>query len=194
MKPIHSIALLSLVLLASCASSKEKSTASAGPAHQPMSERWSSGGRDPNSFQRDGNGKLFLKNEKRSQYENQGESPYGKKDYKKQEYKTGDYAKKSWWGNKDYGRKEYAGNTDGSRFQKPSALDGMGAREAGNAADIPDAYQTGSYATGDSRESTNTLTREAKQTAHEASQRNGRFQWDEQRSLSVEQSKSMLGR
>ena len=150
MKLIRSIAVFPLILAASCASKSgaDKSTASAPPAQKSMNERFGGGGRDPNSYQQDSSGKFYIKEEKRSSFEGKTDANFAGKSFDKKEYKAGDYAKKSWWGNKEYDRKAYDGNTDGSRFQTTSALQGKGAREAGNAADIPDNYQTGTYATG----------------------------------------------
>ncbi|MEO6477242.1 hypothetical protein [Luteolibacter sp.] len=202
MKPIRSIAFLPLILLASCGTSSDKNKSSAasssGPAHVPFSQRiGSGGGRDPNSYQKDSAGKYYIKEEKRSPYESKGEASFASKSYKKEEYKAGDYAKKSWWGNKEYDRKAYSGNTDASRFQTPSNLDGKGAREAGNQADIPDKYKTGGYATGDAREST--AAQIPKGTSAAIENRKDSYEqpeiigWKEQRNLNVDQAKSILG-
>jgi len=195
-KPIRSFLILPVILLASCGTGSDKDkSASTPPARQTLNERFSGGGgRDPNSFQRDSNGKLKINEAKRSPFESQGESHLSNKSFKKQEYKAGDYAKKSWWGNKEYDRQSYAGNTDGSQFKKSSGLADKGANEAGNQARIPDNYRTGNYATGDSRESTSTQVREGGTTARERTRKNDQFQWDEERSLTVDQSKSILGR
>lgn len=194
MKLIRSIALLPVILAASCAS---KSTNPAPPGHQSMNERFGGGGRDPGSYQQDSSGKFYLKEDKRSPFEGKTDPNFAGKSFDKKEYKTGDYAKKSWWGNKEYDRKSYDGNTDGSRFQTTSALQGKGAREAGNAADIPDNYQTGTYATGDAREAGKAPIQKGTSAAVENHKDDyaqpGIIDWREQRSLSVDQSKSILG-
>lgn len=186
--------LLPLVLLAaSCASDKGGSTPPA-ESHKPLSQRLS----ESNGYKQDANGNWAPKNDKRSSYESQGTSPYFKGEYGKKDYKTGAYSKKSWWGNKDYGRQQYAGSTDGSRFQKTSRLDGKGARESGGAAVVPDPYQTDTYATSAAREAgTGKL---AKPSDDETDIRRRVYQqpeiidWREQRTLSLEQSKGILGR
>ncbi len=192
MKTIRYIALLP-VLLMSCASDKKTAEA---PAHQSMNERFSSGGRDPNSVTLDSSGKV-VRNGKRSPFESQGESNYANKDFTKQAYKTGDYTKKSWWGNKDYGSKTYAGNTDGSRFQTKSKLQDKGAREAGTNARIPDAYQTGDYATAAAHEAGATAIKKGSndqiENTQETFQQPEIIDWREQRSLSRDQSKGILG-
>jgi len=185
--------LLPLVwLAASCAS--DKGSSSAPEPVKPLSQRLS----ESNGYKQDANGNWVPKTDKRSSFESQGESPYFKGEYGKKDYQTGDYSKKSWWGNKDYGRKSYDGDTDGSSFQKSSRMQGQGAREAGGSADIPDAYQTGGYATSDAREAGRDGL--AKPSDAETDIRRRVFKqpaiidWREQRSLTLEQSKGILGR
>ena len=199
MKIIRTILILPVFLAASCASKSgaDKSTASAAPEHKTMNERFGGGGRDPGSYQQDSSGKFYIKDEKRSPFEGKTDPNFAGKSYKKTEYKTGDYAKKSWWGNKEYDRKAYDGNTDGSRFQTTSRLQGKGAREAGTAADIPDNYQTGTYATGDAREAGKAPIQKGTSAAIENHKDDYPqpeiIDWREQRALSVDQSKSILG-
>ncbi len=201
MKPIHALAILSVVLLASCGSGADKTntTSSSEQKFVPFSERLGGGDssgsvRDPNSFRQDANGKLKIDNSKRSPYERQGQASIGGKAYQKKDYKAGDYAKKSWWGNKDYDRKSYTGKTDGSRFQTNSALDGKGARESDSQAKIPDKYNTGDYATGAAREAANSVSRDSGTAAREAGLTNDEYQWDGARRLTLDQSRSLLGR
>lgn len=200
MKPIYSAAIFSSILLASCASStNENSSASAAPTESSgakirSADEWVSDISKDNGFVKDADGRLVPKSDRRSPFENKGESYFAKKAYKKEQYKTGDYTTKSWWGNKGYDHKNYAGNTDGSRFQKPSGMQDKGAREAGNAATIPDDYHTGTYATDNARESTETRLHNSTSIARENDKDNSQFQWNPQRSLSVEQSRSLLGR
>ena len=187
MKILRFIALLPLLLLASCAkdSKPKKSPTNAPPERKTLSERMN----EKNSYKQDPNGNWVPQSDRRSPYESQGQAYDAKRDYKKQAYQTGDYSKKSWWGNKDYGRKSYGGNTDGSQFQKSSRLQGKTAHETGSNAKIPDNYQTNNYAT----------SAYGTQAAHQGSnsqiqkKANKEFDWQEQRSLSVEQSKGILG-
>lgn len=192
MKALRLLALLPL-LLVSCASDKGKQPTEA-PVHKTLDERMT----EKNGYKQDSKGNWVPQNDRRSPFESRGESNYAKKDYKKQEYKTGDYAKKSWWGNKDYGSKKYAGDTDGSRFQTRSKLQGKGAPEASTQAKLHDPYQTGDYATSAAREAGTAPIK--KRSNDQIANRRQTFQppeiidWREQRSLSIDQSKGILGR
>jgi hypothetical protein len=192
---LPAISCLLALLLASCAgSSSNKKTDTATPALKPLSQRLD----ENNGFKQDDKGNWVPKSDKRSSFESQGRSTQFQGEYAKKAYKTGEYAKKSWWGNKEYGRKQYAGNTDGSRFQTKSRLDGKGAREAGNQADLPHPYETGTYATNAAREAGNQAI--SKPSDAETDIRRDVYKappvidWREQRALSLEQSRGILGR
>jgi hypothetical protein len=193
MKTCRFILPLSL-LLAACGADPSSHPSAAAPARESLNERMSSS----NGYKQDADGNWVPQSDKRSSFEGQGESHYAKKGYQKQAYKTGDYSKKSWWGSKQYDRKAYSGNTDGSRFQKNSSLQGQGAREAGNAARIPDPYGTNTYGTSAAHEAG--LDRLKKPSNAEIDNRQEVFQqpeiidWREQRSVTMEQSKGILGR
>jgi hypothetical protein len=191
------------LLFASCASDssarKPQSNAASGGKVRSVDDWLAETTRDNgNGYKRDANGNWVPSSNKRSPYESQGESPYAKGKYAGKEYKTGEYTKKSWWGNKDYQPKAYDGNTDGSRFMTKSRYDGSGARESGTAAKIPDPYQTGAYATGAALEAGRGPIN--KPSNAEADRRRELFpepeviDWRDQRSLTIEQSKGILGR
>ena len=173
----------------------------AGPATnggpKPLSQRLN----ESNGFAVDSEGNWVPRNDRRSSFESQGESPYFKGGNSNQgkEYRTGDYARRSWWGNKDYKSGSYQGNTDANRFRQTSRLDGQGAPEAGRAAHGGDAsYRTGGYRTGGARESS--ARRLDKPSDAETDVRRRVYQppeiidWSEQRKLSLEQSRGILGR
>ena len=194
MKFSRSLWCLLVLLPASCASdSHAGKTTTASATHKPMSQRLE----EKNGYKQDPKGNWVPQNDKRSSLEAKGSSPYFQGKYQKNTYQTDTRAKKSWWGNKEYGRQEYAGNSDGSRFQKPSRLDGKSAHETGASANIPDTYQTGTYATNSARETGRSKL--AKPSNAQADLRRKVFKepeiidWKEQRSLSVEQSKGILG-
>lgn len=194
MKTLRLFLVLPL-LLASCGpDGGNKTTASTPAPRKKLSERMN----EDSGYKQDANGKWVPRSDKRSPFESQGASQYASKDYKKQEYKAGDYAKKSWLGGKEYDRKAYAGNTDGSRFQKASDLNGKGARETETSFNTPDQYKTGSYATTAARESGNKPI--AKTSNDMIENRRDDYQapeiidWREQRSMSMDRSKGLFGR
>lgn len=193
MKTLRIIALLPL-LLASCASDKDKKAAATpAPSHKSLNQRMT----ESNGYKQDGKGNWVPQNDRRSEFESKGESTYAKKDYSKKAYKTGDYATKSWWGNKDYGSKKYAGNTDGSRFQTKSKLQDKGAREAGTNAKIPDNYKTGAYATGAAHEAGAAPIKKGSndqiENTRETFQQPEIVDWREQRNMTQDQAKGILG-
>jgi hypothetical protein len=193
-KTLRYIALLPL-LLVSCASDKDKTSTAAAPAqNRSLNERLT----ESNGYKQDANGNWVPQVDRRSAFEGKSNTSFANKDYKKQEYKTGDYSKKSFWGNKEYTPKAYSGNTDGSRFKKASALQGQGAREAGTHAKISDAYDTGTYATGSAREAGASPIGKPSNAAIENRQKTYKqpefVDWREQRSVTLDQSKGILGR
>lgn len=196
MKTLHFAVLFPLLLLVSCASdsASKKKEASSTPPRKSLSERMN----EKNGYKQDSDGNWVANNDRRSPYEGKGSTYDAKKSFAKKDYKTGDFAKKSWWGNKEYDRQSYKGDTDGSRFQKSSALQGEKAPEAGDAAKIPGPYQTDTYATGAAREAGNTAIK--KPSNDMVNSRQKVFQqpeiidWREQRNLSLDQSKGILGR
>ncbi len=193
MSPLHAILPPLMLLAATCAPTPDQSTALPAPA-KPLSQRLS----ENNGYQVDADGNWVPQTDKRSSFESQGESTHFKGDYAKKAYNAGDYSKKSWWGNKDYGRQPYTGKTDGSRFQQTSRLQGKGAPEAGSAARIPDAYQTNNYATSAAREAGSQGLAKPSDAATDSRRRvfqqSEIIDWKEQRSLSLEESKGILGR
>ena len=195
MKFSRAILWLLVWLPVGCAPDSGKGKPSATPAtHKTLSQRLE----QKNSYKQDANGNWTPVNDQRSTFENKGASPYFQGNYQKKDYKTTDLTKKSWWGTKQYEQQKYAGKTDASRFKTNSPLGGKGALEAGTAAAIPGPYKTGSYATNAAREAghrgisrpTDTQTDERRKVYPAP----GIIDWKEQRSLSVDQSKGILGR
>jgi len=184
------------VLTASCASDKQPDMAAAETGPRPLSQRLNEG----NGYMVDSEGNWVPRNNRRSSFESQGASPYfrGTNPNQNKSYKPGEYARKSWWGNKDFGRQSYQGETDGSRFSQSSRHDGQGARESGAGARTPDPYQTGGYQVGSARESA--AGNLAKPSDARTDTRRRVFQepeiidWRQQRSLTLEQSRGILGR
>lgn len=180
-------------LLVSCAGGSDDAT-TAAPARAPLSERIN----EESGFKVDADGNWVPRSDKRSSFESQGQTYDARKDFRTGEYKAGEYKKKSWWGNKEHDRLAYQGDTDGSRFQNSSRFQGEGAREAGNAADIPRSYATDTYATSAAREAGADPV--AKPSDAETDIRRRVFQepeivdWRQQRALTIDQSRGILGR
>lgn len=191
----HCLLCLPVLLAVACAGGGDgKKDADPMAAHKPLSQRV----HEDNGFKVDSKGNWVPRSDKRSSFESQG-SAYGSgKSFQTAEYKAGDYKKKSWWGNKEYDRPAYQGNTDGSRFQQTSRLQGQDARETAAAADIPGTYQTDGFATGAAREAGASSI--AKPSHYQTDHRRQVFpepevvDWRQQRSLTIEQSRGILGR
>lgn len=153
---------------------------------------------EKNGYKQDSEGNWKVESDRRSPYESQGSTYDAKKSFKKTDYKAGDFTKKSWWGNKEYDRQNYAGNTDGSRFQQSSSLQSEKAAESKEKANIAGPYQTENYATNSAQEAGNGPitkgTNDAIETRRKAFKQPDIIDWREQRSLSIEQSKGILGR
>ena len=200
MKNLHLSLIFPAVLFVSCASdsNKEKSASTQSTGRKSLEERFQSGGRDPNSFQQGSDGKLTIKNAKRSPFEAQGQSNLANKSFEKQAYKSGDFSKKSFWGNKEYDRKAYAGKTDGRQFQKASNLGEKGARESSTAAKVADNYDTNSYATNAAREAGSSPIKKGDnaqiQNQRDDFERPEIIDYREQRQMSKAQTTSILGR
>ena len=164
------------------------------PTKKSLSQRLD----ENNGYKQDSEGNWLPQSDKRSSFETNRESAYFKGDYSKKQYKTEEYGKKSWWGDTKYESKRYEGNTDGSRFQTSSKFQQQGAREANTAADIPDPYKTGNYATTSAREAGSK--RLDKSSDAETDSRRRVFtqpeiyDWRKQRDMSVSETKGIMGR
>jgi hypothetical protein len=180
-------------LLVSCAGEAERDQARP-TEHKSFSQRLN----DSNGYKQDPSGNWVPKSDKRSSFESVGASPYFKGNAKKKEFNTEEYRKKSWWGSRDFKMQAYQGNTDGSRFQTTARQQGAAARENRSAADLPGAYATDRFATGAAREAgVDGVSRmedaetEARRRVYQAPEV---LNWREQRPITREQTKSLLGR
>lgn len=191
------ISALCAMALASCAETEgDPSTpAPVSAKHKSMSERLSESG----GYKQNEDGSWVPKSDKRSPYDSQRDSPYFKGKVEKESYKTGDYAKKSWWaGDKDYGTKRFEGNTDGSRFQTAARQDGQMSRADGQKAKVTGPFETNTLDRTSARESRTSAISRPTNAAVE-SQR-GKYKapsvidWREQREMSMDRSRGILGR
>lgn len=117
----------------------------------------------------------------------------------KRDFAAKDYTKKSFWGSKDYAKKVYGGDMDGSRFQQGSRFNSQGARENTMASSASGSrYATGAHATSAAREGGQSNI--SKFSDAQTDSRQGSFQqpeitdWKNQRGLTVDDTKGMLGR
>lgn len=148
-------------------------------------------------YKQDADGNWVPNSDKRSSFDNKRQSSFKGK-INKETYKTGDYAKKSWWGGKQYKSNEYKGNTDGSRFQTEARQNGQAARGSGQGARESGAFETNTLDSRSARES-NTSSVNRGSSAYVESARNSYvapsiIDWKAQRNMSRDQSRSILGR
>jgi len=186
--------LVAGLFISSCASDSSADKEKPATTLKPLSQRLE----EKNGYTQDADGKWIPQSDKRSQFEYQNKSQFADKRFKKTEYKTGDYKKTTWAGDKTYPTQAYAGNTDASRFKTTSKLQGQNARETDTNARLPSPYQTNQFATNSAREtSTRPL---VKPSNDDIENRRAKFNqpkiidWQEQRAMSLEQSKGILGR
>jgi len=118
--------------------------------------------------------------------------------YEGKAYQAGEYKKKSFWGSKDYAKTVYGGNTDADGLRKPSRFQGDSAGESVKVArDGSRSYKTGDYGSGNSSETGKSLTKFA---GAENGYQNAEFSdpeivpWQQQHGMTVEESKSRMGR
>jgi hypothetical protein len=161
---------------------------------QTLAQRLSEAG----GYKQDAEGNWVPTSNKRSSFELQRESPHFKDKFEKETYKAGDYEKKSWWGKKTYEVSEYKGDTDGSRFQTEAELHGKEIKYMDKRVPTGDPYKTnrleyGSAGEADAKhmdKSRNDYVESRKRVFKQPSI----IDWDEQRKLSLEQSRGILGR
>jgi hypothetical protein len=189
-----SLAVALCAALASCAGTDVDPSKPAVAERKGMHERLSESG----GYKQDENGQWVPRSDKRSPFDSQGDSPYFKGNVKTEQYKTGEYAKKSWWGTKDYGKQAYAGDTDGSRFQTAARQDGQISRNNGKAARSSEPFRTNTLDDKSARESGNAPVKRTS-NAYTESQRGSYkapsvIDWREQRTMSMDRSRGLLGR
>lgn len=180
--------------MASCAGDKVDNSKPTEAARPGLQERLS----ESAGYKQNEKGEWVPKSDKRSTYDGQRDTPYFKDKIDTERYKTGDYAKKSWWGSKEYGKKSYEGNTDGSRFRTEARQDGQVARDSGKAARTTDPFKTNTLPRETARESKNPAVDRPTNALIESQRKTYKapsvIDWKEQRSMDMDQSRSILGR
>ena len=177
-------------LIASCTPKVDKPEAS---APKGLSERLE----QSNGYTQDDKGNWAPKIDKRSSYETQGKSAYFDRKYEGKSFNTDSYAKKSWWGGKEMPHKAYQGkmeqidHQDANIVGKPSVIRSKAYKTRSH-------DQTGSYGThaaieneaGDLDKPSDAETDVRRKTPIKPKITD----YDQQRAMSIEQSKSLLGK
>lgn len=192
------IAIVLAMVLSQCADKAEPTNAAAESSKpRSMNERFNSRGKE--GYYQDSEGNWKIKNNKRSSFENAGQAAYGNKQFQSPEYKPGTVQKKSWWGNRDYERKIYAGNTDGSKFATTARDAGKSANESGSASRFSGKNLESKRIDRTSALEEGTLGITTPSDA-ETNERRALYKepsiidYQQQRALQIQQTKSMLGR
>jgi hypothetical protein len=186
--------LLPLLALISCSTSGNNSSSAASSGYKPLSQRVN----ETAGYTRDAEGNWKTNSNQRSSFESKRDAANVKGTYQKKDFKASTYAERPVWGKEEFSRQSYSGQTDGSRFQQSSKLQGKTSRDSGTTARVPDPYRTGSYATSTANEAGSS--RLDRPSDAETDSRRRVFtppaiiDWQAQRQMSVETSRSLLGR
>lgn len=191
------LALVVCAFTGACADKSSDPSRPSSSGQQSLQQRLSGGG----GYKQNEDGQWVVQSDKRSSFERQRESSYFKGDVDKKTYNTREYSgKKSWWGNKDYATKEY-GQTSESRFQGAKARqDGLTARDDGKSARESGVFETNSHRLNGKSARESGSSEVAHPLDAEVESRRRVYQapsvidWKAQRSMSMEQSKRLLGR
>jgi hypothetical protein len=185
---------LLLLFLTACANKTEDAADGVSNNPTPLSQRLSESG----GFKQDAQGNWVPKSNKRSTFELERENAFFKGRIEKKAYKTGDYEKKSWWGKPNYAVGQYQGDTDGSRFKTQARQNDKVFPSADKKADLGDPYETNTLEYQSARESNATTIDKPVNDYTESRKRRyvqpSVMDWEERRNLSLEQSRSILGR
>jgi hypothetical protein len=187
------ITLLPVFWLASCGHGTTKSTSST-PVHKTLEERCN----ETSGFMQDSHGNWKPRDDRRSEFDSVGTSPYFKGNYQTKECRTPTLESKPWWGSKDYTTKAFAGKSNGSQWQKSARADGQRSQEDGSVSSANSkAVKTNGFKTQAARE---TKQGEINRPADVQTQSVDRsyvppeiIDWQQQRVMSMDETKSILG-
>jgi hypothetical protein len=185
------------LLVVSCAGGKSGSST---PERASLSQRLSAG--SPFSYSQDENGTWVPPQaEKRSSFESRDRDNAMFKGGVEGKAYSGvkELDRRSWWGGKEVAKDGYAGDTDANGLIKESSWQGQGNRAGGEvAAEAGSGFATGGYATKAAREASSK--RLGRLVDVETAERRAVFKepevtdWQEQRRMSVGETKRLLGR
>jgi hypothetical protein len=194
--PVICLIALAAGFLGSCGTSGSGEGAAESSANlAPLSQRLN----QEQGYVRDSEGNWIPRSNKRSQFESISASGTDRRNnMANRRFKANEYQAAEWTRTKSAPPQGYVGDTDGSAFQTTAAAQGQAARQSGDRARIPGAYETGTFGTGSSRE--NQARRHDRPQDDQTENRRGKFtppeiiDWRQQRDLSIDQSRSILSR
>ena len=186
--------LLLGLLVIGCAEEKVDHSRPTRKDKKTLSQRLS----ENQGYTQDSDGNWSPTSDKRSSYVCKRSSPFGQDEVKKKAYSAESYAKKSWWGSKSYETSKYQGDTDGSRFQTEARQAGKVALQDGQRSSLRNSFETNTLESKAARETNASNVLRPRNDYTESQRRTYKapsvIDWREQRDLSIEESKGILGR
>lgn len=189
----HSHALWMLLLALPCCSGTQTPEDPASSSYEGLSSRLS----QSHGYEVDDKGNWIPRNDKRSQYEGQGDSPQFRGDLGKREFDTKSLQKGSWWGSKQLERPAFADapparlSSETSRFQRQqAALD----HSLDTPARIDKNYRSKELAVEAAGRSWDKPSHAATDLRRDVFIEPEIIDYKQQRELSIRQSKDLLGR
>ena len=186
------------LIACSCAGGSKEESNAAMEAAKPrtMEQRFNS--KEKIGYFKDSEGNWKANSNKRSSFESKGASSLAKREYSAKQYNPGEVKKKSWWGDRDYNKKVYAGNTDANRFLTKSQYSDQSADEGKQTSrDAGRRYETESIARKSASEENGPRMQHSSDAETDIRRRvfaePSIIDWKAQRSMDVNQTRSMLG-
>ncbi len=186
------------LIACSCADANKDQGNAAREAAKPrtMEQRFNS--KEKIGYFKDSEGNWKANSNKRSSFESKGESSLAKREYNAKQYNAGEVQKKSWWGNRDYDKKVYQGNTDANRFLTKSAYGDQSANEGTQISrNAGRRYETESIARKSASEESGSRLQHSSDAETDIRRRvfsePSVIDWKAQRSMDVNQTRSLLG-
>ncbi len=154
---------------------------------------------EKSGFVQDAKGNWVPQVDRRSSFESKGASPYFNGEYGTRQYSATTLKSTPWWGAKDYTTKAFPGKTVASQFQKTASADGTHSQEEGKISSTDGkAMQTGNVKTGAAREAQSGDMNHTASLPAESPNRTfvpaDAVDWQQQRAMSLEETKNILGR
>ena len=199
---VHRCSLFAIVagalIACSCADGSKEESNAATEAAKPrtMEQRFNS--KEKIGYFKDSEGNWKANSNKRSSFESAGESSLAKREYNAKQYNPGEVQKKSWWGDRDYNKKSYQGNTDANRFLTKSQYGNQSANEGKQTSrDAGRRYETEAIARKSASEENATSMQHTSDAETDVRRRvfaePSIIDWKAQRSMDVNQTRSLLG-